>query len=66
MEFHTFDMLEEMQHRVSTNLVDKIAGMAMLMWSSTIPAYYECQSLKDAWTALMNMTGGLMQGGSIL
>lgn len=44
------------------NLVDKIAVMAILLQSSTIPAYYESQSLEDAWTAFMNKTGGLMWG----
>ncbi|PBK82736.1 hypothetical protein ARMGADRAFT_946099, partial [Armillaria gallica] len=53
----TFDMLEEMWHWVSTNPVDKIAGMAILLSSDTIPAYYESQSLEYAWTAFMNTIG---------
>ncbi|KAK0429556.1 hypothetical protein EV421DRAFT_546366 [Armillaria borealis] len=54
LDLQPFNVLAEMRRRVSTNPVDKIAGMAMLMWSSTIPAYYESQSLEDAWTALVN------------
>ncbi|PBK79347.1 hypothetical protein ARMGADRAFT_1040871 [Armillaria gallica] len=56
-QLQTFDVLEEMRCRVSTNPVDKIVGMAILLSSYTIPAYYESQSLEDAWTAFMNMTG---------
>ncbi|SJL12701.1 uncharacterized protein ARMOST_16132 [Armillaria ostoyae] len=62
LEYQPFDMLEEMRRRVSTNPVDKIAGMAILLRSSTIPPYYESQSLEDAWTAFMNTTNGLMRG----
>ncbi|KAK0500894.1 hypothetical protein EDD18DRAFT_1459571 [Armillaria luteobubalina] len=58
---HTYrmrDALEEMQKRVSTNPVDKIAGLALLMKSRWIPAYYESASLEDAWSALVDsMTG---------
>ncbi|KAK0470213.1 uncharacterized protein EV420DRAFT_96695 [Desarmillaria tabescens] len=43
-----------MQDRVSQNPVDKIAGLAFLLESNTIPAYYETQSVEDAWTALVN------------
>ncbi|KAK0504506.1 hypothetical protein EDD18DRAFT_505505 [Armillaria luteobubalina] len=57
-----FDMLEEMRHRASTNPVDKIAGMAFLLGSPTIPAYYESHSIEDAWTALMNTTDDTMRG----
>ncbi|PBK76377.1 hypothetical protein ARMSODRAFT_1011639 [Armillaria solidipes] len=47
------EALEEMRKRVSTNPVDKIAGLAFLMYSRAIPAYYESESLEDAWTALV-------------
>ncbi len=43
-----------MRKRVSTNPVDKIAGLAFLLNSRTIPAYYESESLEHAWTALVN------------
>ncbi len=62
LDFETFDVLEEMRRRVSTNPVDKIAAMAILLKSSIIPAYYEGQSLEDAWTAFMNTTGFHMRG----
>ncbi|KAK0433536.1 hypothetical protein EV421DRAFT_1910037 [Armillaria borealis] len=52
--FWVFRVLEEMRKRVSTNPVDKIAGLAFLMESATIPAYYESASLEEAWTALVN------------
>ncbi|KAK0487063.1 hypothetical protein IW261DRAFT_587283 [Armillaria novae-zelandiae] len=48
------DALVEMQTRVSTNPVDKIAGLAFLTWSQWIPAYSETASLEHAWTALVN------------
>ncbi len=60
--YHTFDVLEEMRHRVSTNPVDKIAAMVILLSSSTIPSYYESQSLEDAWTALLNTTFSCVRG----
>ncbi|SJL13381.1 uncharacterized protein ARMOST_16823 [Armillaria ostoyae] len=55
--FLVFRALEEMRKRVSTNPVDKIAGLAFLMESATIPAYYESASLEEAWTALVNSLG---------
>ncbi|KAK0500891.1 hypothetical protein EDD18DRAFT_1280172 [Armillaria luteobubalina] len=48
------DALMEMRTRVSTNPVDKIAGLAFLMRSRSIPAYYESATLEDAWTALVD------------
>ncbi len=51
-----FITLSYMQHRVCTNPVDKIAGMVYLLgWVQAIPAYYEMQSIEDAWTALVNV-----------
>ncbi len=50
-----FEVLEEMQHRVSTKPVDRIAAIAILLWSSAIPAYNESHTLEGAWTALLNM-----------
>ncbi|KAK0495069.1 hypothetical protein EDD18DRAFT_1355074 [Armillaria luteobubalina] len=46
--------LSEMQKRVSTNPVDKVAGLAYLLRSDRIPAYYEARSEEDAWTALVD------------
>ncbi|KAK0437659.1 hypothetical protein EV421DRAFT_1907158 [Armillaria borealis] len=62
MVFRIFNVLEEMRCRVSMNPVDKIAGMAFLLVSYTIPAYYESWSLEDAWTALMETTNITMWG----
>ncbi len=62
MVFDVRELLEEMRKRVSTNPVDKIAGMAFLMRSFTILAYYESESLEDAWTALVNVMDGRCRG----
>ncbi|KAK0492017.1 hypothetical protein EDD18DRAFT_1080279 [Armillaria luteobubalina] len=52
--YEMFSLLAEMQNRVSANPVDKVAGLAFHLKSITIPAYYENQSLEDAWVALVN------------
>ncbi|KAK0222384.1 hypothetical protein IW262DRAFT_1460707 [Armillaria fumosa] len=52
--WHLFGRLADMRKRVSTNPVDKIAGLAFPLMPNTIPAYHESQSLEDAWTALVN------------
>ncbi|KAK0458384.1 hypothetical protein IW261DRAFT_1412382 [Armillaria novae-zelandiae] len=52
------DLLAEMRTRVLTNPVDKIAGLAFLMRSQWIPAYYETASLEHAWTALVDSMDG--------
>ncbi|KAK0245455.1 hypothetical protein EDD85DRAFT_1016563 [Armillaria nabsnona] len=49
-----YDALSAMQDRISTNPVDKVAGLAFSLDTNSIPAYYESQSLEDAWTALIN------------
>ncbi len=49
-----FAALAEMQKRVSTNEVDKVAGLAFPLLSAWIPAYYERETLEDAWTALVD------------
>ncbi|KAK0488229.1 hypothetical protein EDD18DRAFT_1359658 [Armillaria luteobubalina] len=50
-----FGVLSEMQNRVSTNPVDKVAGLAIPLLATTLPAYYESQRLEDAWTTLLNV-----------
>ncbi|KAK0233972.1 hypothetical protein IW262DRAFT_1259875 [Armillaria fumosa] len=55
----------EMQKRVSTNPVDKIAGLAFLTGSRSIPAYYESESLEDAWRALVNSMDVEFRGGRL-
>ncbi|KAK0184612.1 hypothetical protein F5146DRAFT_1074288 [Armillaria mellea] len=55
MGFAMSEALVEMRHRVSTDPVDKIAGLSFLMLSPSIPAYYESATLEDAWTALVDL-----------
>ncbi|KAK0224548.1 hypothetical protein EDD85DRAFT_778436 [Armillaria nabsnona] len=66
MAFDVCELLEEMRTRVSTNPVDKIAGLAFLMGSATIPAYYESESLEHAWTALVNSMSASCRGALFL
>ncbi|KAG7439148.1 uncharacterized protein BT62DRAFT_798481 [Guyanagaster necrorhizus] len=49
-----FEALSQMQNRVSTNPVDKVAGLAFPLLPTTIPVYQESESLEDAWTELVN------------
>ncbi|KAK0245481.1 hypothetical protein EDD85DRAFT_1016582 [Armillaria nabsnona] len=55
-------VLSAMQDRISTNPVDMVAGLAFSLWTRTIPAYYESQSLEDAWTALINEMKPIFRG----
>ncbi|KAK0447627.1 hypothetical protein EV421DRAFT_151054 [Armillaria borealis] len=50
-----FGTLLQMRTRVSTNPVDKVAGLAFPLRPKTIAAYHESESLEDAWTALVNV-----------
>ncbi|PBK80736.1 hypothetical protein ARMGADRAFT_976895 [Armillaria gallica] len=56
-----FALLAEMRKRVSTNLVDRVAGLAFPLLPRTIPAYHESESLEDAWMALMNAMSPVMR-----
>ncbi len=49
-----FGALAAMQERVSTNPVDKVAGLSFCLLTGQVPAYYERQSLEDAWSALVD------------
>ncbi|PBK68800.1 hypothetical protein ARMSODRAFT_1039539 [Armillaria solidipes] len=49
-----FSVLKDMQNRVSTNPVDKVAGLTFSLRSKRISAYDETQSLEEAWTELVN------------
>ncbi|KAK0491912.1 hypothetical protein EDD18DRAFT_1465669 [Armillaria luteobubalina] len=49
-----FIALSEMQMRVSTNPVDRVAGLSYILWIAEIPAYYASQSQEEAWTALVD------------
>ncbi|KAK0465667.1 hypothetical protein IW261DRAFT_1163117 [Armillaria novae-zelandiae] len=47
--------LSAMQRRISTYPIDRVAGLAYFVLTRSLPAYYESQSLEDAWTALVNV-----------
>ncbi len=49
-----FGILRQMQNRVSTNPLDKVAGLAYLFHSLFIPIYDASQSEEDAWEALVD------------
>ncbi len=51
------DMLTRMRDRVSTNPVDRIAGLAYLLDSTHLPTYDAEQSEESAWVEFMNATG---------
>ncbi len=58
-----FGRLTEMQKRVSTNPVDRVAGLAFPLLPRTIPAYHESESLEDAWIALVDAMSPYDAGG---
>ncbi|KAK0211928.1 hypothetical protein IW262DRAFT_1280238 [Armillaria fumosa] len=62
MVHDSFTMMTHMQKRVSTNPVDKVAGLAFPLWTHTIPAYHESETLEDAWMALVNAMPPLIRG----
>ncbi|KAK0471156.1 hypothetical protein IW261DRAFT_1425425 [Armillaria novae-zelandiae] len=49
-----FTALANMQKRVSTSPVDRVAGLAFLLDLRRIPVYHESETLENAWTALVN------------
>ncbi|KAK0224791.1 hypothetical protein EDD85DRAFT_940800 [Armillaria nabsnona] len=49
-----FAVLANMQKRVSTNPVDRVAGLAFPLRPRAIPAYHESETLEDVWTALVD------------
>ncbi|KAK0244880.1 hypothetical protein EDD85DRAFT_740319, partial [Armillaria nabsnona] len=53
-DWDLFNPLADMQNRVSTNPMDKVAGLAFPLGPGTLPAYHETESLENAWTALVN------------
>ncbi|SJL01412.1 uncharacterized protein ARMOST_04734 [Armillaria ostoyae] len=50
--FRLFGILADMQNRVSTNPVDRVAGLAFCLGAQR--AYHESETPEDAWTALVN------------
>lgn len=61
-EINIFKVLAEMQCRMSTNPVDKVAGLGFCLCALKIPAYYERKSLENAWTALVSTLLGRTWG----
>ncbi|KAK0478126.1 hypothetical protein IW261DRAFT_205142 [Armillaria novae-zelandiae] len=57
-----YGALSAMRHRISTYPIDRVAGLGYFLNTQSIPAYYESQSLEDAWTALVNVMGMNYQG----
>ncbi|KAK0430112.1 hypothetical protein EV421DRAFT_1937998 [Armillaria borealis] len=47
----------EMQNRMSTKPLDKVAGLVHLLWTSPIPIYNAEQSEADAWDVLTHVMG---------
>ncbi len=56
---HLFGILADMQNRVSTNPVDRVAGLAFCLQANR--AYHESETLEEAWTALVNAISGGMR-----
>ncbi|PBK73178.1 hypothetical protein ARMSODRAFT_719335 [Armillaria solidipes] len=51
--FPLFGPLAHMRNRVSTNPVDRVAGLTFCLEAQRA-AYHESETLEDAWTALVN------------
>ncbi|KAK0472427.1 hypothetical protein EDD18DRAFT_1301953 [Armillaria luteobubalina] len=49
-----FDFLSQMKNRVSTNPMDRVAGLIYLLRPKYIPIYDAAQSQEDAWVALVD------------
>ncbi|KIP09000.1 hypothetical protein PHLGIDRAFT_40949, partial [Phlebiopsis gigantea 11061_1 CR5-6] len=48
-----FPILAAMQKRDSVNPVDKVAGLAYILQSTSVPIYKESEDVEDAWTRLV-------------
>lgn len=48
-----FPILEAMQKRASVNPVDKVAGLAYILQSTSVPIYKENEDVEDAWMRLV-------------
>ncbi|KAK0485987.1 hypothetical protein IW261DRAFT_1415852 [Armillaria novae-zelandiae] len=63
LQFEPFRMLEETQHRVSTNPVDRIDGNGIPPGIfQQYQQYNESQCLEDAWTALLTTSSVMTRG----
>ncbi|SJL16361.1 uncharacterized protein ARMOST_19883 [Armillaria ostoyae] len=63
---HIFAVLADMQKRVSTNPVDRVAGLTFPLRPCVIPAYHESESLEDAWMALVNVMDPRLRTGFLV
>ncbi len=54
LDMPVFTALSEMQKRVSTNPVDRVAGLSYLLRTREIPAYYAAQSEEKSWMELVD------------
>ncbi len=50
----TLEIVSEMQKRVSTKPLDKVAGLVHLLRCESVPIYDAGQSVEDAWEVLMD------------
>ncbi|KAK0232866.1 hypothetical protein IW262DRAFT_1487304 [Armillaria fumosa] len=57
-----YGKLSMIHDRLSSNPIDRVAGLAFSLWTAAIPSYYENQSLEGAWTALINEMIPVMRG----
>jgi len=57
-----FPLLEEMKRRFATGDIDKIAGLGYLLGSPSLPAYYESQSVEEAWYLLVDHMQSYVRG----
>ncbi|KAK0479125.1 hypothetical protein IW261DRAFT_1336805 [Armillaria novae-zelandiae] len=53
------ELASEMQNRVSSHPLDKVAGLAYLLYTDSIPIYDAEMSDVDAWEVLMDVTSSL-------
>ncbi len=49
------DVLSEMRERVSTNPMDRVAGLAYILQSRYLPEYDMMQSGEEAWEVIMDV-----------
>ncbi len=49
-----FDVLSEMKNRMSTNCLDKVAGLGYILDLKYLPMYHSSQYEEDAWETLVN------------
>ncbi|KAK0499311.1 hypothetical protein EDD18DRAFT_1070048 [Armillaria luteobubalina] len=55
------DYVSDMRNRVSTKLLDKVAGLVYLLYPDVVPIYDAKQSSEEAWEVLMDVMGSEYQ-----